>query len=107
MLLVVGCSSKVFNSEIVSDDATALFTQLLASRDLMDEARDDKIAGILRLKPFFEAGSASYDWAGDSDYGPTPGTSGHYVEQAEEISTLEEVEGEAYIDDDGFSGDEE
>ncbi|KAI5118289.1 hypothetical protein M0805_003243 [Coniferiporia weirii] len=95
---VIGCSSKVFNSEIVPENNT-VFRQLLVSRDLLDEARDDKKkAAILQLKPFFEAGQASYEWAGDGETGPTPGTVGCDDYEAETVNAVQEVEGEAYSD---------
>ncbi|KAF8813408.1 hypothetical protein BYT27DRAFT_7250940 [Phlegmacium glaucopus] len=95
---VIGCSSKVFNSEIVPE-GTNVFKQLLASRDLLDEARDDKKAAILQLKPFFEAGPASYDWTEDDETGPTPGTMGYDDYEVENVNAVGEVEGEAYSDD--------
>ncbi|KAI5119159.1 hypothetical protein M0805_008642 [Coniferiporia weirii] len=94
---VIGCSSKVFNSEIVPENNTA-FRQLLVSRDLLDEAREDKKADILQLKPFFEAGRASYSWSGDSRTGRTPGTVGYDYYEAETVNTVEGVEGDAHSD---------
>ncbi|EGN96320.1 hypothetical protein SERLA73DRAFT_76299 [Serpula lacrymans var. lacrymans S7.3] len=93
----IGCSSKVFNFEIIPEGS--VFKQLLASRDLLDEARDDKKAAILQLKPFFEAGPASYDWAGDNETGLTPETIGYEDYEAETVIAVQEVEGEAYSED--------
>ncbi|KAF8800243.1 hypothetical protein BYT27DRAFT_7245758 [Phlegmacium glaucopus] len=95
---VIGCSSKVFNPEIVPD-GPSVFKQLLASRGLLDEARDDKKPAILQLKPFFEAGSASYHWAGDDETGPSPGTMGYDDYEVEKVNPVQEVEGEACSDD--------
>ncbi|TDL26328.1 hypothetical protein BD410DRAFT_826146 [Rickenella mellea] len=95
---VIGCSSKVFNSEIVPDNFNVV-KQLLASRDVLDDAKDKK-AAILQLKPFFEAGPASYAWAADDEIGVTPGTMGYADEEGETVKAVEAVEGEACSDDD-------
>jgi hypothetical protein len=95
---ITGCSSKVFNPEIVPE-GTKVFKQLLASRGLLDEARENKKAAILRFKPFFEAGPPSYDWAGDEETGLAPGTVGYDNYEFETVNAVEAVEGEAYLDD--------
>ena len=79
---VIGCSSKVFNPEIIP----AGTERLLASRDLSDEVRDDK-------KLFFD--SRTLVQRSKTINGSYLGTIGYPDREARTVRAMQEAEGKA------------